>query len=152
MVLKPILTPRRDSHTAAGGPGFERYLHNPVYEMELQSVTELKCVFFLLLLLYIMSSRIQRIRLQLPQRSSSTSLNVTLFRSSHDSKSIGKHIITSGPYSDAISGVVTPQVSLNPGKYLIIPSTYHPGFTSGFRMTVYSSAANLNITMRTPRG
>jgi hypothetical protein len=95
--------------------------------------------------------RFQRMRLQLLQPSSSVSLNLTLFHLSSDSKSIGKHIITSGPYSDTISGVVTPQVSLSPGTYLLVPSTYHPAIQIGFRLTAYCSTANVNITLWTPR-
>lgn len=94
---------------------------------------------------------LQRIRLQLLQPTSSISLNLTLFHLSSDTKSIGKLIVTSGPYSDAISGVVTPQVSLNPGKYLLVPSTYRPAVQVGFRLSAYCSTGNVNITMRTPR-
>jgi len=122
-----------DAQTAAGGPDFKRYLCNPIYEVKLSSVTQLK------------------MRLQLLQPSSSVSLNLTLFHLSSDSKSIGKHIITSGPYSDTISGVVTPQVSLSPGTYLLVPSTYHPAIQIGFRLIAYCSTANVNITLWTPR-
>jgi calpain-7 len=38
----------RDSQTAAGGPDFKQYLRNPVYEVRLTSVTQLKQVFILL--------------------------------------------------------------------------------------------------------
>jgi calpain-7 len=70
---------------------------------------------------------------------------------SSDLDSIGKHIVTSGPYTDTISGVVTPQISLNPGKYLLVPSTYHPAVQVGFRLIAYCSTANVKITLRTPR-
>jgi len=122
-----------NAQTAAGGPDFKRYLYNPVYEVKLSSVTQLE------------------MRLQLLQPSSSVSLNLTLFHFSSDPNSIGEHIVTSGPYSDAISGVVTPQVSLNPGTYLLVPSTYHPATQVGFRLIAYCSTANVNITLRTPR-
>ena len=90
-----------------------------------------------------------RIRLQLV-RPSATSLNVTLFPASNGG-SLGPHILTSGPYSDAISGVATPLVSLAPGKYQLIPSTYKPGVQAPFRLIVYSTSAGVNITPRDSR-
>lgn len=42
--LPKLITHSRDAQTAAGGPDFKRYLHNPVYEVELSSVTQLQYV------------------------------------------------------------------------------------------------------------
>jgi len=122
-----------DAQTAAGSPDFKRYFHNPMYEVKLSAATQLK------------------IRLQLSQPSSCVSLNITLFHLSRDSDSIGKHITTSGPYSDAISGVATPQVSLNPGTYVLVPSTYHPAIHTGFRLIAYCSTVDVTITLRISR-
>lgn len=147
----------RDSQTAAGGPAFKRYMYNPIFEVDLQSVTQLRYVVCVFINRSFASSctrcsSFQRIRLQLLQPSHTTSLNITLFQASPNSKLIGKHVVTSGPYSDAISGVVTPEISLNPGKYLLLPSTYHPAVQAGFRMIIYSSVANVIVTSRSDDG
>lgn len=44
--LNPTWNPQRDSQTAAGGPNFKRYMYNPIYEVELRSVTQVKYAFF----------------------------------------------------------------------------------------------------------
>ncbi|KZP13760.1 cysteine proteinase [Athelia psychrophila] len=117
-----------DGQSAAGGPTFKQYLSNPIYEIDLQSSTLLR-----------------------RQPSHIASLNVTLFQTSPNSEAIGKHLATSGPYSDAISGVITPEVSLSAGKYLLIPSTYQPALQMGFRMTLYCSSASVTYSLRPPR-
>lgn len=97
-------------------------------------------------------SACQRIRLRLLQPNSSTALNVTLFHEAPDpnSRSLGKEVTTSGPYHDNISGVDTPQISLNAGKYLLVPSTFHPAIHMGFSLILYCSKANVAVTLRQP--
>lgn len=86
-----------------------------------------------------------RIRLHLVVASSSITINVTLFQMTSGRK-LGRHIVTSGPYSDAICGVVTPQTTLQPGTYLIVPSTFTPGMEAAFKMTVYSSGSGVTVS------
>jgi hypothetical protein len=134
----------RDRETAVGGPSFKRYSSNPIFDVSITALTQLKyplypCVHPSKLLI----TPTCRIRLQL-MRPSTASLNITLFPSSSED-SLGTHIITSGPYSDAVSGVATPLVSVTPGKYLLIPSTYNPGVQAAFRLTVYSTNVAVNI-------
>ncbi|KAK0459294.1 uncharacterized protein EV420DRAFT_1677667 [Desarmillaria tabescens] len=62
---------------------------------------------------------------------SSSPLNVTIYPADA-SEYTASHLATSGAYDDAISGVVTPQISLNRGKYWIIPSTFNPGIEAAF--------------------
>lgn len=68
-------------------------------------------------------------------------LNVTVF-AAQDGRNLGRQITTSGPYTDNISGAVTPQVNIAPGKYLVIASTYDPGIFSEFQLLVYTKAAD----------
>lgn len=73
------------------------------------------------------------------------SINATLFRINALDK-LGEHLTTSGPYSDAHSGVVTGQVMLQPDRYVVVPSTYSPNLEGGFRLIVYSSDAGITVT------
>jgi len=118
-----------EGETAAGGPSFDRYDRNPVFEVDIPSSTQLK------------------IRLQLLQPSTSIALNVTVY-SPHATPSLNqqRHILTSGAYDDTIAGVATPQISVAAGKYYVVPSTYNPGTEVGFKLTVYSSIAGLMVT------
>ncbi|EGO00763.1 hypothetical protein SERLA73DRAFT_178686 [Serpula lacrymans var. lacrymans S7.3] len=117
-----------NAHSAAGGPSHERYSHNPIYQIKVPSTTKFKA------------------RLQLVKASPSISVNLSLFQSSD--VALGQCIATSGPYSDAVSGVDIPQVSLATGVYLLVPSTYNPGIQVAFRMILYSTAPGLNVVQR----
>ncbi|KAH9855926.1 hypothetical protein C2E23DRAFT_723547 [Lenzites betulinus] len=108
--------------SAAGGPSFGKYAANPAYELHVSAVSQL------------------RFRLQLARAHPTASLNLTIFHASAGATS-STHIATSGPYSDATSGVVIPQTTFQPGRYLAIPSTYNPGIQAGFVLIVYSTAA-----------
>ncbi|KAJ3487156.1 hypothetical protein NLI96_g3727 [Meripilus lineatus] len=105
---------------AAGGPSFKRYTANPTYEIQVSSQTQLKA------------------RLQLHEANKITSINLTLF-SLGEPRKLGPHIATSGPYSDAVSGVVIPQTTMKAGNYLLIPSTFSPGIEAGYLLIIYSS-------------
>lgn len=88
-----------------------------------------------------------RVRLKLAEPSPSIALNVTIFNTSTSTTStLGRHIATSGPYSDAISGVFIEKVSLQPGKYLVVPSTYKPGVLADFKLIVYSTVSGVQLT------
>lgn len=88
-----------------------------------------------------------RVRLQLINPGSSSPLNVTIYSANVTDPDTTTHITTSGGYHDAISGVVTPLVSLARGKYWIVPSTYSPGVQASFLLIVYSSVLNLSVDL-----
>ncbi|KAF5375558.1 hypothetical protein D9615_009157 [Tricholomella constricta] len=117
------------SSTAVGGPSSDLYSKNPIFEIDVPSLTQLK------------------IRLQLLRPFTPTSLNITIFPASSDG-ALRRHIATSGAYNDAISGVVTPQISLGPGKYWAVPSTYNPGVEAGFQLFVYTTVSGVRISQR----
>lgn len=123
-VIRGAWTPQ----TARGGPTSEGYSRNPVFEIDVPSLTQLK------------------IRLQL-LRPSTSSLNVTIFPASPNG-SLGRHIVTSGAYNDAISGVVTPQTIISAGKYWAVPSTYNPGVEAEFQLIVYSKISGVRVSER----
>ncbi|KAI0645166.1 hypothetical protein C8Q79DRAFT_756199 [Trametes meyenii] len=108
--------------SAAGGPSFGNYSANPTYEINVPVASQLK------------------LRLQFVRPLSTASLNLTIFHPSVGSTS-GAHIATSGPYSDATSGVVIPLTTFQPGRYIAIASTYNPGVVAGFALIVYSTVS-----------
>ncbi|KAF8627516.1 hypothetical protein AX15_004392 [Amanita polypyramis BW_CC] len=119
------------TESAGGSPSFDKYASNPVYVIESPCQLQVK------------------LRLQLIHPSTTASLNVTFYpapASSEPNYHIKqKHVATSGPYDDAICGVATPQVSLNPGKYWAVPSTYMPGVKAEFRLVVYTSVKDVLV-------
>ncbi|CAL1711572.1 unnamed protein product [Somion occarium] len=117
------------SETAAGSPSFNRYVNNPIYEMKLSSQSHVK------------------IRLQLVDGNAEVPINVTVFRLTEHG-TLGSQVATSGPYADAISGVVTPQFLLQHGLYAVVPSTYTPGILASFRLLVYTTAAGATVDSR----
>ncbi|KAG1746435.1 hypothetical protein EDB19DRAFT_1894215 [Suillus lakei] len=117
-----------DSMTAAGGPSQNRYHRNPVYEVTIPSASEFGA------------------RLQLLARAPGVSTNLSLFPSS--SANLQRCIASSGPYSDALSGVDIPKRSICPGKYYLVPSTYHAGVHAQFRVIVYSTVSGIEVVLR----
>ncbi|KAG0708685.1 hypothetical protein DFH29DRAFT_891533 [Suillus ampliporus] len=117
-----------DSKTAVGGPSQNRYHRNPVYEVNIPCASEFGA------------------RLQLLHRAPGVSTNLSLFPSS--SPNLQRHIASSGPYSDALSGVDIPKRSLAPGKYYLVPSTYHPGVQAQFRLIIYSTISGIEVVLR----
>ncbi|KZT69626.1 cysteine proteinase, partial [Daedalea quercina L-15889] len=103
--------------TAGGGPGSNRYVTNPRYEVQVDTATQLK------------------VRLQLLDTIPPASINVSLFQLK-DTRNL--LVESSGPYSDGVAGVATPQVTLQPGTYHVVPSTYNPGLLRAFRLIFYS--------------
>ncbi|KAF9073543.1 hypothetical protein BDP27DRAFT_1390928 [Rhodocollybia butyracea] len=118
-----------DSSSAAGAPSFKRYFQNPIFELNLS-----------------VQSQIQ-IRLQLIRPSSSISLNVTVYSAS-ENLSTEDHVLTSGPYDDPITGVVTPLTTLSKGRYWVVPSTYNPGTQAAFQLIVFSTLASTELDLR----
>ncbi|KAH8833138.1 hypothetical protein DL96DRAFT_1584894 [Flagelloscypha sp. PMI_526] len=108
--------------TARGAPRFGKFWENPKVLLTLKESCEVK------------------IRLQLSVPSSSTALNLSVF--DDESRQLVK---TTGPYDDAISGVVTETFALKAGKYLVVPSTYQPDVLGGFRMFCYSTLAGIGV-------
>ncbi|KAI0048831.1 cysteine proteinase [Auriscalpium vulgare] len=86
-----------------------------------------------------------KIRLQLLEPKSSFT-NVSIFSAS-SSAQLGKPVVSSGPYTDALSGAVTNLTSLRPGKYVVVPSVYDDKGEGGFRLVVYSSNAGTQIVL-----
>ncbi|KAF8150612.1 hypothetical protein B0H34DRAFT_801552 [Crassisporium funariophilum] len=121
-----------EGDTAAGGPSFDRYSKNPVFELDVPSLAHLK------------------IRLQLVHPSTAIALNVTVYPSIYKGSPISltqqRHVTTSGSYDDTIAGVSTPQIAIGAGKYHVVPSTYNPGIEVGFKIIVYSSVAGVKLT------
>ncbi|KAG2142326.1 uncharacterized protein EDB93DRAFT_1158574 [Suillus bovinus] len=114
-----------DSATAVGGPS-QHYHRNPVYEVTIPCTSEFGA------------------RLQLLARVPGVSTNLSLFTSSN----LQRWIASSGPYSDALSGVDIPKRSISPGKYYLVPSTYHAGVHAQFRIVVYSGVAGIEVVLR----
>ncbi|KAJ8473861.1 hypothetical protein ONZ51_g7595 [Trametes cubensis] len=115
---------------AAGGPSFGNYSANPTYELHVPSPSQLQ------------------FRLQLTKPSLAASLNLTIFDAATASTS-GTHLVTSGPYSDATSGVVIQQTTFQPGRYLLVPSTYNPGILTDFILIVYSTVSGVRVVPST---
>ena len=88
-----------------------------------------------------------RLRLQFAAPCPSASLNLTVFNApaAGARASLGRHVATSGPYSDAVSGVLIEQLTLQQGRYLVVPSTYNTGVEAGFRLIVYSNVAGVQV-------
>ncbi|KIK34500.1 hypothetical protein CY34DRAFT_786313 [Suillus luteus UH-Slu-Lm8-n1] len=124
-----------DLTTAVGGPSQTRYHRNPVYEVTIPCASEfgyvslhpkLKSTSFTFLQRPSPTprSRSRRIHQPLPLPSSSTNLQGC--------------IASSGPYSDALSGVDIPKRSISPGKYYLVPSTVPRDAILCFRLPSYS--------------
>lgn len=85
-----------------------------------------------------------RARLYVPTQSSSPHpINLTLFKRSTNG-TLGDQIATTGPYSDAITGVAIPRnqgVKLDKGIYQLVPSIYEPGVEGQWVMNAWSDVA-----------
>ena len=122
----------RTAETAGGGPSSGAYSSNPMYELQVPASP---------------SPAQLRFRLQLaePSSSSSVALNLTVFNPPTGAGALGRHVATSGPYSDAISGVVIEKLALQPGKYVVVPSTYRAGVQAAFKLIVYSTVSGVQL-------
>ncbi|TDL23115.1 cysteine proteinase [Rickenella mellea] len=115
-------------NSARGAPAFGLYTENPTYEIDVKAATQLK------------------VRLQLTKPLSSIALNATIFTSS-ENHTLGRQIATSGPYTDTISGAATPLVSVTPGKYLLVVSTYDPGIKVSFMISVFTKTSDVQVAL-----
>ena len=52
---------------------------------------------------------------------------------------------TSGPYDDSLVGVVTPVVTLLPGRYCVVPSAFRVGVCAEFRLVVWYSVGGVKV-------
>jgi len=110
-----------------GSPSFGRYGINPKFEIEVSSATSMKA------------------RLQLSGPSHILAINVGIF-SSLPGYELGRQIVTSGPYEDNNTGVITSLVTVESGKYIAVCSTYDPEMHAEFVLLLYSKAAELRVT------
>ncbi|KAI0741055.1 hypothetical protein C8Q76DRAFT_609267, partial [Earliella scabrosa] len=127
MFTKPVIRGQWTAETAGGHPSSGEYASNPMYELHVPSTSQLK------------------FRLQLADPSPSIALNLTIFDTSSGS-ALGNHVATSGFYSDAPSGVLIDKITLQPGRYLVVPSTYKPGVQATFKLIVYSTTSAVQLT------
>ncbi|CAE6435085.1 unnamed protein product [Rhizoctonia solani] len=117
-----------DTASAAGGPSSGQYESNPTFEVAVSGPTQI-------------SARLQMASKQ--QSYPPPALNLTLFERNAQGLP-GRQVATSGAYSDAVSGVMLPSISLRPGIYLFVPSTYYPGVLGDFQILLYSTTNTLN--------
>lgn len=96
-------------------------------------------------------------RLQLLQPQPSPAINVTIFASQQSlsedpvNATLGSQVATSGGYADrsvSPGGVTVPQVTMQPGKYLVVVSTFDPGILASFQLFVFSG---VEISMQSLR-
>lgn len=113
---------RWDASTAGGRPSGNKYAANPVVELTLPAATSVMG------------------RLYLPHPAP-VPVNITLFRRAVGATGIGEQVATSGPYTEATSGVALPRTKLSPGVYLLIPSTYEGGMEAAWVLDVWGDKA-----------
>jgi calpain-7 len=104
--------------TAGGRPSNGSYHLNPRIEVILPKPSTLIC----------------RLQLRHPPPPS-TPLNLTMFRRA-PSAQLGDQVTTSGPYSDALSGVTTGRVKLDAGIYMLVVSAWEAGMAKGLEWEV----------------
>ncbi|KAL1675511.1 hypothetical protein EV122DRAFT_218347, partial [Schizophyllum commune] len=127
-----------DADTAAGSPSFRRYERNPMYTFTLKAPTRIKAR------LQLTSPSTSFTTTSSAARTHTTALNLTIYPAG-EARAFNDHVATSGPYDDALPGVCTPEVMLQPGKYVLVPSTYNPGVVGGFLVVVYASVGDLVV-------
>jgi calpain-7 len=76
-------------------------------------------------------------RLQLAE-ATDTPINLTVFKR-NPGGALGDQVVSSGPYSNAASGVLVPTTRFEPGIYVVVASTYSAGFWGSFKLSVYGS-------------
>lgn len=84
---------------------------------------------------------IPRTRLYLPHPPSTPlPINLTIFKRGTNNE-LGEQVATTGPYSDALSGVAIPRTKLESGIYLLVPSGYEKGREGAWVLHVWSDVA-----------
>ena len=127
----------RTAETAGGGPSSGAYSSNPMYELQVPAGPSPAQLRF----------RLQRAE---PISLSSVALNLTVFNPPTGAGALGRHVATSGPYSDAVAGVLIEGLTLQPGRYLLVPSTFVAGVEATFRLMVYSNVSGVQVTPMHP--
>ncbi|KAH6910301.1 hypothetical protein BKA70DRAFT_1272694 [Coprinopsis sp. MPI-PUGE-AT-0042] len=131
MYAKTITGSWKDGNSG-GGPTSPKFASNPKYEVEVAQNTQFKA------------------RLQLTRKSNSIPLNITIYPATNGSPTTesltrSRHVATSGPYDDGLAGVATPIVTLTPGKYWAVPSTFRSGVQADFRLLLWYSSQGIKI-------
>jgi calpain-7 len=86
-----------------------------------------------------LTASLRSCRLQLASPSStSIPISIAIFKRG-PAGSLKDQVATSGPYADAISGVITPETHLEAGLYVIVPSTYAAKVEESFNINVYAT-------------
>ncbi|KAJ9091431.1 hypothetical protein QFC21_007221 [Naganishia friedmannii] len=107
--------------SAAGRPSLGSYDRNPRFELLLPEPANVLC------------------RLQLAATTGTPiPISVAIFKRG-PSGSLKQQVATSGPYADPVSGVVIPQTHLEPGIYVLVPSTYAGGTEASYIISVYAT-------------
>lgn len=83
--------------------------------------------------------------MQLLHPSPAVAINATLFVM-NDVAGIGRLLLTSGPYSDAVAGVVIPHSAITAGDYILVPSTYASGVETAFQVLLYSTGGGVEMS------
>ncbi|KAF8523246.1 cysteine proteinase [Gautieria morchelliformis] len=126
MYTKTIRGAWREENSA-GSPNFGRYHQNPSIKIAVPTP------------MHIM------VRMQLSHASPAVAINATLFVLDN-AGGIGRQVLTSGPYSDAIAGVLIAQNEVTAGDYILVPSTYASGVETGFQVTLYSTKGGIEMS------
>ncbi|KAF8526006.1 hypothetical protein BU17DRAFT_41274 [Hysterangium stoloniferum] len=111
----------------AGSPSFGKYHSNPLIKLSVPTPMHLM------------------IRMQLLQYSPSVAINLTLCEMS-GTDGIGRQVMSSGPYSDAIAGVLIPHTAIAAGDYVLLPSTYTSNIEAGFQILLYSTGGGIETS------
>ncbi|KDN47144.1 cysteine proteinase [Tilletiaria anomala UBC 951] len=111
--------------TAAGSPSHGRYECNPRFLLQLSSA----------------GSFLARLQVGSGARPRPP-INVSVFRHHAPTISIalGAQVATSGPYDDALCGVMIDQSWLEAGEYVVVASTYMPGSEASFVLYAYAQS------------
>ncbi|KAG8778228.1 cysteine protease [Serendipita sp. 397] len=117
---------RWDGPSAAGGPSFHRYWHNPVFELKLERNTEV-------------ALKLQM--LDIKQGTPYIPINLAIFkRDTVDGEQIEKEVATSGPYRESLYGVRVRPCRIPAGLYFVVASTYSPGTQGSFEILLWSDS------------
>lgn len=103
--------------SAQGGPKHTNYFSNPTFEIKLDRPSNL-------LLRLLVNEKTNKVR---------PHTNIAIF-----AKSSKREVVSSGPYSDPICGVVIEETRLEGGEYLVVVSTYDAGVQAYFTLDIYS--------------
>lgn len=144
----------RNSTTSFGSPTFGHYWRNPTYTLHLHKDSQVLYVSALLKVSTVPPSltapfsalfRPSSLRVSSILKTSSNdappiALNITLFRPT-PSGGPPTEILSSGPYSDALSGAVIPLQPLARGTYKVVWSSFSPAVEGQYAVRVFCDEA-----------